>query len=93
MVTHKEALRAAMKPHWFPDEEFIGDSLIEELNYETTEVIRAYLDARGLVMVPKRITYPMGLEINLTGTFKPEALQVRYAAMLAAAPDPFRDAP
>lgn len=40
----------------------------------------------GWYLVPKTITPAMMKEINLTGTFSDAALQVRYSAMLAAAP-------
>lgn len=39
-------------------------------------------------LVPKTITHAMAKEINLTGTFTDAALQVRYSAMLDAAPLP-----
>ena len=85
-MSHKEALEAVVLAVW--DE--LGEVVHEE---DAAVILRRYCEARGLVMVPKRITYPMSVEMNLTGTFKPEAMQVRYSAMLAAAPDPFGDAP
>lgn len=42
----------------------------------------------GWQLVPKTITHAMAKEINLTGTFTDAALQVRYSAMLDAAPLP-----
>lgn len=88
MTTHKEALRAAAKAVW----ERSG-SILEDDDAETC--IRAYLDARGLVMVPHMATNDMiaaadkdererkawGASINPGHT---------YSAMLAAAPDPFK---
>jgi len=91
-MTHKEALRAAMKPFWFPDEELIGEALIEELHHETTDVIRAYLDARGLVMVPASANVNQ-LMAGCAANVGPRSTAhgFIYDAMLAAAPDPFAE--
>lgn len=87
MATHKEALeRAVIK--WFDG----NKSFVEEWHSEQLEAaIRAYLDAMDAVIVPWTLTEAMEKEINLTGTFQPKAMQVRYSAMLAAAPNPFKD--
>jgi len=54
-----------------------------------SDKIQAYLKERGLVAVPEKMTSQMNKEMNLTGTFTDSAMQVRYSAMLAAAPNPF----
>jgi hypothetical protein len=74
-MTHKEALRVAR------------DYLVQ---YETptdadlTELMKSYLDARGLVMVPREPTEGMRAEF-----FRNNRLNAAWSAMLAAAPDPF----
>lgn len=62
--------------------------------------IRAYLDARGLVMVPKEPTDGMAdayWEQTGESEFMRERVKMRagnmYHVMLAAAPDPFGDVP
>lgn len=46
----------------------------------------------GWQLVPKKLTREMNAEINLTGTLTDQAMQARYTAMLAAAPEPPREA-
>lgn len=90
MMNHKEALdhavvRSAMFPA--PNDE------------DLTKFIRAYLDARGLVMVPKDdVTDSMivaGIKRSVSwgrGEMGEPAEEVAiFKAMLAAAPDPFKD--
>jgi len=99
-MNHDEALRAAMKPHWFPTEEHVPGKMIEELVQEATDVIRAYIEARGLALVPKVATEEM-LDASWALTGESSHMRSRvhsrmnrhYNAMLAAAPDPFGDAP
>lgn len=83
-VTHKEALRFATEAWLEPVSEH------QSLNSKMEAAISAYLDARGLVLVPKEPTLDMqGAALRYVGRQK----QTRdvYRAMLAAAPDPFAE--
>jgi len=83
-MTHKEALRTAIAEH--------GDRLGNLDAMETA--IRAYLDARGLVAVPRVATVEMevsGTEDWLCIKAMEERAVAIWEAMLAAAPDPFAD--
>lgn len=78
-MTHKEAVEkasryAAMIP--IPDAE------------DLTEFLRAYIEARGLVMVQREPEFDM-----VWAGLGPERKHVRdtWRAMLAAAPDPFEE--
>lgn len=86
MVTHKEALELATAKAW--KEEIAGTRKASEV------IIRAYLDARGLVMVPRETTEGMVragnlARMNVIGGYDGPS---PWSAMLAAAPDPFGDA-
>ncbi|XAI95158.1 hypothetical protein [Microcystis phage Mwe-JY13] len=86
MTTHKEALKQAAlaydKEHWNMDE----PKEISETGGAMEAAIQAYLDERGLVMVPYDPTTAMMSAVHYT---KGEFVDV-YHAMLAAAPDPFK---
>ena len=75
-MSHKEALRAAIRN--------FGNSNLP-LEESVEGILRDYLDARGLVMVPKKPTGDMRyiLERECEYPF------ATYEEMLAAAPDPF----
>lgn len=87
MATHKEALeRAVIK--WFDG----NKSFVEEWHSEQLEAaIRAYLDARGLVMVPREPTPEMVVAARLDHEGEAYLPYSLYASMLAAAPNPFKD--
>ena len=85
MTTHKEALEKAMQASIGMG----GSTCIED---DLDVAIRAYLDARGLVMVPKRPTEEMVragnmARMNVIGGYDGPS---PWSAMLAAAPDPFK---
>lgn len=84
-MSHKEALRAAreaVRERMASMSQFLS---LEDLYDEQDEIqLRAYLDARGLVMVPREMTTPM-IEVF----FKNNRLAAAWSSMLAAAPDPF----
>lgn len=75
-MNHKEALLIACEAYDNTATHFYG---IEA-------AMRAYMTARGLVMVPKEPTEKMRDE---AGYF--EGPIARWKAMIAAAPDPFKD--
>lgn len=83
-MSHKEALRVA-------------DSTLAKMQHfgslkDLEAAIRAYLDARGLVMVPRVGTpamYRAGIEANVGP--RSTVHGYIYEAMLAAAPDPFKE--
>ena len=80
MTTHKEALKKA-------------DHVLATMRHngslkDLEDAIRAYLEARGLVMVPKEPTADMHSVLWREGCEFPFEI---YRAMLAAAPDPFKE--
>lgn len=84
MKTHKEALSAAQLA-WYNGQ---TDLVCERDNDGMEAAIRAYLDARGLVMVPRKIDEEGAIAMALEGyTMFPRTL---WKAMIAAAPDPFK---
>lgn len=84
-MSHKEALRVAQETG---RERAASMSQFLALNdlwdEQDTILLRAYLNARGLVMVPKEMTTPM-IEVF----YKNNRLAAAWSAMLGAAPDPF----
>lgn len=74
MMNHKEALTTVSKSL---------DGYVGEITIEIA--LCAYLDARGMVMVPKEPTEDMRYAMDTEFPF------TLYEAMLAAAPDPFKD--
>ncbi len=89
MVTHDAAIALALN--------VLGDQSVKEDEKAMEAAIRAYLDARGLVVVPKEPTPKMqeAFEADYIEWFEenikdPDHL---YKVMIAAAPDPFGDAP
>lgn len=92
-MNHKEALekaRAAVRERNASMSQFFK---IEHLaDEESTVFMSAYLEARGLVMVPRIATPKMHeAAVNMGVLFS--AAAVSYDAMLAAVPDPFEDQP
>ena len=86
-MTNKEALSAAMDA--FEDAIQDGKSEFEAIEEE----IRTYIEARGMVLVPKEPCNEM-LEVYRSNVkprpfYRTAARVVR--SMLAAAPDPFKD--
>lgn len=82
MTTHKEALKQAYAV-------FCSMSMTDDLS-DMADAIRAYMDARGLVMVPREPTPEMvDLGAREVDWYVHNA-GAAYAAMLAAAPDPFK---
>lgn len=82
-MTHKEALRvAAEKSIGMP-----GSTCVED---DIEAAIRAYIEARGLVLVPKKMTWTQNNALNGYCLSAAEANAV-YDMALAAAPDPFKD--
>ena len=90
MTTHKEALdKAGYAFDWNKHGDWPEDF---------TAAIRAYLDARGLVMVPKEPTHDMA-DAYWEQTGESELMRERvkmramnmYYVMLSAAPDPFKE--
>jgi|GEM_PF-6651086 len=55
--------------------------------------IRAYLDARGLLMVPREMTADMRFAVSGEIPLHRGRIDAAHRAMLAAAPDPFGEAP
>jgi len=84
-MTHKEALHAACDVH---------DASQDMCGLDGMEAaIRAYLEARGLVMVPREPTEEMLSAVwSIRQSNGLRVASVCYDAMLAAAPDPFADA-
>lgn len=81
MVTHKEGMSAAIDA-WVEARDDVAGM---------EAAVRAYLDARELVMVPKEIDEEGAIALALEDyTMFPRSL---WKDMLAAAPDPFGDAP
>lgn len=83
-MTHKEALERAVTAH--RDTSFASDE------YRIEASIRAYIEARGLVLVPKGdwVTRKSAHEAIVHVTqFNGTGRTARAIAMLAAAPDPF----
>lgn len=91
MVTNIDGVRAAVKAGEIASDMFSTDDVTKDEAdaFIFTAMLRAYLDARGLVMVPKEPTDEMIGAGIIAYDGKCEA---SYAAMLAAAPDPFGDA-
>lgn len=82
MTTHNEALESAVVT-WFEG----NDAFVEDWHIEQMEAaIRAYLGASGLVMVPKEATQDM-----IDAAWDAPVGEI-YTEMLAAAPDPFKEA-
>ena len=82
-MTHKESLRTAIAEH--------GDRLG---NLDAMEsAIRAYLDARGLVMVPREPTERPVSALNayVCRTSWDECGRRMWRDAIAAAPDPFAE--
>ncbi len=77
-MTHKEALYAVWCEH--------DQRTVEKLDAS----IRAYIEARGLVLVPKKMTWTQNNSLNGYCSSAAEATAV-YDMALAAAPDPFKD--
>lgn len=83
-MTHKEALLVARSHLWGEANDVCEDVTL-------TDFLRAYIEARGLVLVPKEPTARMvedAREAHEGEHYLPYSL---YTAMLAAAPDPFKD--
>lgn len=97
-MTHKEAMRVAreaVRERLASMSQFLS---LEDLYDEQDEIqIRAYIEARGLVLVPKTATEKMqrhgvtGLCNNGLGDVDDSDARECYKAMLAAAPDPFAE--
>jgi hypothetical protein len=85
MMGHKEAAKKAIET-WV-----VANDMFEDYECNAMEAaILAYLDARGLVMVPKEPTDEMVQAGDRASVW---AVSVGiYQCMLAAAPDPFKDA-
>ena len=92
MVTHKDALELATAKAW--KEEIAGTRKASEV------IISAYLDARGLVMVPKEpdvgmigawYRYKNGHRFADEEPARDTSDVGAYRSMLAAAPDPFAE--
>jgi len=78
-MTHKEALDLVMGKGPWPND------------YEgTAKRIRAYIEARGLVLVPKKMTWTQNNALNGYCLSAAEANAV-YDMALAATPDPFEE--
>jgi hypothetical protein len=83
MVTHKEGLMAASEASY---------GVTSYGGADVEAAIRAYIDARGLVMVPREPTAEMvtaggnSQSVNARGNRR-----TTYRAMLDHAPDPFKD--
>lgn len=75
-MTHKQALRVAV----------CAISVSSDRLSATEIVLRSYIDARGLVMVPREPTAG-----QMAAGVIQDATIDKYSAMLAAAPDPFAD--
>lgn len=87
-MTHKEALAAAMDA--FDDAIRDGKSEFEAL----AEEIRAYVEARGLALVPSGewVTLESALEaIDHVEKYNGNGRAQQARRMLAAAPDPFKE--
>lgn len=80
-MTHKEALNK-VRTH-LVDYEVPTDR-------DLTEFIRAYIEARGLALVPKKMTWTQNNALNGYCLSAAEANAV-YDMALSAAPDPFED--
>lgn len=87
-MTHKEALAKAIEAFYTEVDNLDGSDM--------EAAIRAYIEARGLVMVPKEpddcmieAGYEEKLDRNSYG-MAATASDI-YTAMLAAAPDPFKE--
>lgn len=87
MSGHKEALLRAMEPYWMADGHSLPDSIVDELVHETTEVMKAYIEARGLVIVPKEATKEMRVA-GESWSFLPDAT---WCDMIDASPDPLAE--
>lgn len=84
MMTHKEALEAATGAYY-------GVALGEDIDAPMEAAIRAYLDARGLVMVPREMTAEMRVSMGqaiFDAGFND--WQKGWAYAILAAPDPFK---
>lgn len=82
-MNHTEAIKTAEFVFW--DMEMDG-------GYSDMEAaIRAYLDARGLVMVPMEPTPEMVVSAQLDHEGEYYLPYSLYASMISAAPDPFND--
>lgn len=77
-MTHKEALRVARIHLWGEANDVCEDVTL-------TDFLRAYIEARGLALVPKEATGEQMAASGLAGRRR------AYRAMLAAAPDPFME--
>lgn len=86
MTMHKEALKIAMRA-WLPT---APEHVIHrEDNLTATEAaIRAYLDARGMAIVPKQATIEMRRAGNMQALCGMDEI---ISAAIAAAPDPFTE--
>ena len=92
-MTHNEALKIAVD-EWFSG--LGGARSVEIMMPDMAAAIRAYIAARGLVMVPREPTEQMweagedcGIRMYTgTVTYVPTSV---YRAMLFAAPDPFKE--
>lgn len=83
-MTHKEALEVAVDAYWQSEAAFCIDDM--------EAAIRAYVEARGLVMVPREPTGKMRAAQALAeASYATDSDADSYAAMLAAAPDPFTE--
>lgn len=96
MVTHNEAIEKALET-WV-----VANDMFEDYERKAMEAaIRAYLDARGLVMVPRApdvgmigawYRYKNGHRFAGEEPARDTSDVGAYSAMLAAAPDPFKEA-
>jgi len=92
-VSHKEALRAArevVRERMASMSQFLT---LSDMWDEQDEIhFRAYLDARGMVMMPTLPTQAMLDEVTAPDQSEPFSdmtMSSVYRQMLAAAPDPF----
>lgn len=85
-MTHRESLRVAreaVRERMASMSQFLS---LEDLYDEQDEIqIRAYIEARGLVLVPKELTNDMRFAMDT------EFPYTAYDNLLAAAPDPFAE--
>lgn len=82
-MTHKEALDRARRDLWTEASDMCTDD-------DLTNAIRAYIEARGLVLVPKKMTWAQK-HVFIGHCSSAEEAQAIYSEVLAAAPDPFEE--
>ncbi len=87
MTTHREAIDRAVRAGLNLQ---IEGPLYDLQNRIAETIIKTYLDARDLVMVPRAATDEMVRSCTERGASGNNAA-VLFSWMLAAAPDPFKD--